>query len=377
MGPVVAEFDLDEVERRLDAGESMVTIAADVGVTVRTIRNRLNVSGRPLTRDRRRATRAQQARRLDDADWLLDQFVHRRLRLGEIATEAAVTIDEVRDALERHGVKRPPKHPELAATALRAAFASGATVKSIAREVGIERSEVRRAMRNAGVTNPNVAPSRPAVLDDRNWLIERYVTGSVSIISIAREVGVVDQTVRRALRRNSIPIRPISGGPPGGITEVWLRDQYVAQRLTQTELAAAAGVSTGTVARALDFYEIPRHPPRRGRARTGPHPPHPHTGRPGGINERWLKDQFVRRHRLGHDIAAECGVSTTTVWRAVEQWGLTRSAVRHGRKALSDLTWLRCRVVDEGATAADIARELGVAASTVRGVLRRHGMRRS
>lgn len=83
------------------------------------------------------------------------------------------------------------------------------------------------------------------------------------------------------------------------------------QRLTQTELAIATGVSAGTVARALDFYEMPRHPPKRGRTRTGPNPPHPHTGRPGGIDERWLRDQLVRRHRLDHDIAAECGVTTT------------------------------------------------------------------
>ena len=37
--------DLEEVERRLDAGERVVTIAADLGVTTRTIRNHLHAAG--------------------------------------------------------------------------------------------------------------------------------------------------------------------------------------------------------------------------------------------------------------------------------------------------------------------------------------------
>jgi hypothetical protein len=45
--PMEASFDLDEVERRFDAGDTVDAVAADLGVTARTIRNHLHVAGRP------------------------------------------------------------------------------------------------------------------------------------------------------------------------------------------------------------------------------------------------------------------------------------------------------------------------------------------
>jgi GAF domain-containing protein len=69
---VALVLDLDDVERRLDAGDSPQAIASDLGVTDRTIRNHLHAAGRPLEKERRQQ---QQRDRLGEPVWLGDQYV--------------------------------------------------------------------------------------------------------------------------------------------------------------------------------------------------------------------------------------------------------------------------------------------------------------
>ena len=44
-------------------------------------------------------------------------------------------------------------------------------------------------------------------LDDRKWLAKRYSEASSE--TIAKQLGVAPETVRRALRRHGIPVRPV------------------------------------------------------------------------------------------------------------------------------------------------------------------------
>ena len=231
--------ELDAITARLDAGESVAAVAADAGVTERTIRNRLHRAGLPLassrSRDRRRA-------RLDDAAWLSDQHLAQSQNASTIARRLGVSTVEVRAALDRFDIPLPPVRPELTAEALRAAFAAGETVSSIARRVGIDRSGVRQRMRRHEITNPHYRPvERPALLDDADWLRSRYVTDAVTIKQIATGIGVGPSTVDRALRRAGIERRPQGRSAPGGFDADWLRDAYVVRRVPVADIAEQLG----------------------------------------------------------------------------------------------------------------------------------------
>jgi predicted transcriptional regulator len=380
-------MELKEIERRINAGHTVTAVAAAAGVTDRTIRNRLHRAGRPLARDRA-VVRWQQAadrerRLLDSADWLTQQYVDRRRSASQIARDTHTTTAEVHAALTRQGVTRPPARPELTPDALRAAFAAGETVSSIARRAGVDRSGVRERMRRAGIRNPHFTPTtRPAVLDDAAWLSEQSASPKATVRQIAADLGVSDTTVRRALRRSGVEWRR-GAKPPGGVDADWLHDLYTIRLLPVADIAEQANVSQNTIRRALVFHQVPRRPmeirrPRRASSRPpAPRAPHPHADRPGGIDPAWLRTEYLRRRRTLREIADELGIGVTTVQRAVHAHGLRRLPRRRHPKALADERWLRIRYLREGATAGDIADELGVSVAAVRAALRGADIRRS
>jgi transposase-like protein len=247
--------DVAQVERRLDAGESVNAIAADLGVTDRTVRNWLHAAGLPLA-----STRSRQRRRslLADPSWLRRQHIDEGLSAWAIGKELQVPTVEVRATLEGFGIERPPVNPHLTADALRTAFADGATGKSIARTAGVDPSTVRAALRRHGIENPHAEHyRRPAELDDVEWVRARYFGDRMSIRAIADELGVESNTVARALKRHGVPRRR-QADRPGGIDAEWLRKRYVDDGLTMAQIARDAGVSHTTVRRAMTHYGIAR-----------------------------------------------------------------------------------------------------------------------
>ena len=150
MRAVPAPSDIDVIVARLDAGERVKAIAADLGVTPRTIRDWLHAAGLPLA-----STRSRQRRRslLADPSWLRRQYVDEGLSAWAIGKELEIPTAEVRATLERFGIERPPVNSHLTADALRTAFAGGATVTSIARTAAVDRATVRTALRRHGIEN--------------------------------------------------------------------------------------------------------------------------------------------------------------------------------------------------------------------------------
>ena len=120
-------LDLDEVELRLEAGEKMDAIAADLGVTPRTIRNRLHAADRPLATERRRLLLQQG--RLVDPDWLREQYVEQAHSPSLIAEVLSMSTAQVVATLDLFGIERPPVYPELTGPALRSAFAGDETCR--------------------------------------------------------------------------------------------------------------------------------------------------------------------------------------------------------------------------------------------------------
>jgi transposase-like protein len=158
-----------------------------------------------------------------------------------------VPIGEVRAALRRFRIKRPPEHPELTAAALRRAIRRGGTVSSIARAAGVQRETVRTAMRRHGVVNPGANRGRrPVELDDAEWLRARHVDRAMTAPAIADELGVAALTVRRALQRHGVPLRPYVP-PRADIDPAWLRQRFEVDLAPIAVIAAEAGVSPTTI----------------------------------------------------------------------------------------------------------------------------------
>lgn len=312
--------DVLEIERRLEAGDSVNAIAADLGVTARTIRNRLHAAGLPLA-----SIRSLERRRRFSADpvWLRDQYLDQGRGPYAIAKSLGLPTAEVNAALERFGIERQPTHPELGGEALRAAFASGETVSSIARRVGIDRSGVRQRMRRHGIENPHADRGRrPALLDDPDWLRRRYVDDRRSMKAIGAEVGADGATVGRALRRHGIE-RPAGIGKRIDLDPAWLEQAYAVDRLPVAEIARRAGVGVVTINRRRAEYGIPNRP--RLSAPKGQARPRRNSDQPGGLDPDWLRRRYVDERATIVQLGREAGVSATTVHRALRFHGLTKS----------------------------------------------------
>jgi transposase len=193
----------------------VTVIAADLGVTPRTIRDWLHAAGLPLA-----STRSRHRRRsiLDDPSWLRRQHIDEGLSAWAIGQELSVPTAEVRATLESFGIEDHPSI-RMTADALRTAFADGATVTSIARTAGVDRATVRTALRRHGIENPLAERyRRPAELDDAEWVRARDTVDRMSIRAIADELGVANNTVGRALKLHDVPRRR-QADRPGGIAQ--------------------------------------------------------------------------------------------------------------------------------------------------------------
>ena len=118
--------------------------------------------------------------------------------------------------------------------------------------------------------------------------------------------------------------------------EEWLREQYVGQRRTTTDIAGGLGCGAKTVQRWLKKHGIET---RKG----GPQCP----------DERlkdadWLREQYVERERTIYDIADGLGCGAKTVQRWLKRHGIeTRRGVSHRLdERVKDADWLREQYVE-------------------------------
>ena len=101
-----ASFDLDEVEKRFDAGDTVDAVAADLGVRPRTIRNHLHAAGRPLLRQRQgRVVNPHGPEGLDDPTWLNNRYVVEEMSVAGLARELDVADGTVHSALTRQNIE--------------------------------------------------------------------------------------------------------------------------------------------------------------------------------------------------------------------------------------------------------------------------------
>ena len=118
-----------------------------------------------------------------------------------------------------------------------------------------------RQWHHRAVPGRKVPPDVVTKLDDREWLVEKYVDEGLSGNAVGRLIGVSGTTIRDALAAHGIPRRPTGGKRAPSVdaqladTE-WLRSRYA--KLGLMGVAAALHTDSRTVGRALDAAGIER-----------------------------------------------------------------------------------------------------------------------
>lgn len=311
---------LDLIERRVVAGEATATVAGDIGVTARTVRNWFDSAGR-----RSPSQAAVQARRsrLDDVVWL-GAARERSETVAAIAGATASSIQEVRDAYIRLNFDRARSTDDDIADA----YIDGESIRSIANRLRVDRQRVRAVVRRHHLRNHHF-PQRPADLDDRDTLHEQIIEQREPVASVAERLGVSGVTVRRALRRHGIRLvpRPRHGRRVGPQLDdrAWLRRRYIDEQATIADIAAEIGVGTSTVHRALISHRIPRR-------RAGTRRAHPLLS-----DRKWLQRRYLDGRRTQQQIADELNLTSGQVARALRRFGIHRP---FRTRVLIDPDWL-------------------------------------
>lgn len=255
-------------------------IASQLGCSPATVSNWLSEHEIAVRPQKESILPEEAVGKLQDADWLREQYIDHRKTLGEIGEELGVSGRAVGLRLEAHG---------------------------------IERRESKESRLN---------PEAIRYLRDADWLREQYIENERGTVDIAEEIGAADSTVRDWLRSHNIEIRSISEIQSEGDVErlhnkIWLREQYVGQGKSPTEIADAIGVTYGTVRDWLRRHNIEIRPRTEGDTEKL-------------RDEEWLREQYVENQRSTYDIADELGLSQKTIPYWLDKYGIeTRSYVKY------------------------------------------------
>jgi len=129
-----------------------------------------------------------------------------------------------------------------------------------------------------------------------------------------------------------------------------LNDLYTDQRMSLEEIGRRNGASKATVAGLAREYGIRRRTPAEN------HPPLP-------ADSDWLREQYMTSNRPLADIAAELGISVTSLTRRRRTLGIPSR--RQQAPLPVDRDWLREQYWSRNRPLADIAAELSVTVRTV------------
>lgn len=151
-------------------------------------------------------------------------------------------------------------------------------------------------------------------MGDREYLWENYSVRGLSIVTLANQLGCAPATVRRALHRHGIEVRPYGRPRIDQLYDTdWLRQARAEAR--PGEIARMLGCSEVTVRWAL------------WRSGIAPGPGSPN--RPKALDDvEFLLREYVQLRRSATSIASELGCATATVTAALRRHGLrVRSSV--------------------------------------------------
>lgn len=111
-----------------------------------------------------------------------------------------------------------------------------------------------------------MAPIQYPQLHDKSWLSERYVDSAMSAQRIADEVGngCTKFAVYNALTKFGVKRRPHSSQFPLLNDKEWLRQKYETEQLSTVQIAELVGSTVGNVGSHLRSAGIPLRNPKEG-----------------------------------------------------------------------------------------------------------------
>jgi len=150
----------------------------------------------------------------------------------------------------------------------------------------------------------------------------------------------------------------------------WLREKYIEEGLTQSEISDLAGVSQGTISHHIGKSDIDT---RTGGKWIGSETPdEPYT------DPEWLREQYIEKRKNTREIAETQGVTSKTISRWLRKHDIpTRDnseAQIQEVKKFHDKEWLRERYVDDARSMRDIADECGVTPSGIKNWIDKFGI---
>ncbi|WP_157884867.1 HNH endonuclease [Halorubrum aethiopicum] len=197
---------------------------------------------------------------------------------------------------------------------------------------------------------------------DEEWLREQYVEEHRSTTDISEECGCARSTVSKWLNKHDIETRTGRVSDERLNDADWLRKQYVEERRRSSEIAEDCGCSKPTVVRRLNKHNI--------EVRTETNT----TTDQRLADPEWLREQCVDERRSIYDIANECGCDSSTVsrWLSKHDIEAAQSEQQTPDQRLIDADWLREQYVEEGQSTNEIADDRDCSSWTVSKWLSKH-----
>lgn len=186
------------------------------------------------------------------------------------------------------------------------------------------------------------------------WLEAQFVEGR-TVADVATELSVGPRAVRYAAHRHGVvlPQHRTREQRRSALEDIEQLRAFVDDGLTITEIAARTSATTGEVRAVLLANGM------SGRDR-----------RNSDVNADRVRQLVDEGYSFGQ-IAAQLATSPKTVRSIAAEYGLTSHHVQRHPTELRDESWLHREYLEADRSLGDIARELGVAAHTVRAALLR------
>ncbi|ERG95993.1 helix-turn-helix domain-containing protein, partial [Haloquadratum walsbyi] len=326
--------------------------------------------------------------KLNNEEWLREQYCEREKTLTEIADELNLAHKTVSTSIQEHGIeirsaaesRTDGDREKLKDEAwLREQYCNREkSAYDIADELNLVQGTVRNWMEKHGIEIRSAAESRTdgnlEPLKNEEWLREQYCQKRKTTYEIADEVGVVSATVRNWMERHGIERRSNAKSRTDGDlaklnSEEWLREQYCDREKTLAEIADEVNLSTKSIVRGMQEHGIGRRSLSES-----------HTD--GDLeklnNEEWLREQYHEREKTTHEIADEAELSQATVTKWMRKHGIERrsagSQTDGNLESLKEEEWLREQYCQKRKTIYEIADELNLSRGPVTRWMEVHGI---
>lgn len=224
-----------------------------------------DISGKSTTID---------SQRYQDKEWLHKQYVENQQTLSDIADICGVSSMTISRWLSKHGIETRDGGNQLPKDVrekleneewLHEQYVENQRpVRDIANELGTSRDPIEDRLKKYNIEiRVNGIPKKSSnKLENEEWLRKQYVEKKRSICDIADELGTTTTPIRNKFEQYGIESRSRSDTQlPDEATdrledEEWLRNQYIEKQRSTRNIANELNISRITVRRWLIRYSI-------------------------------------------------------------------------------------------------------------------------